>query len=104
MWVRIPYGKLSLQVLIALLKTKTACRGTVILRYGNQKTLCDYYRCNYIAAFQLAGYFVWNEEAAGSSPACYTTGVVEKCYFVDHLDGGSNPSLLKIQLVAQWLE
>jgi hypothetical protein len=25
-----------------------------------------------IAAFQLAGYFAWNEEDAGSNPACYT--------------------------------
>ncbi len=27
-----------------------------------------------IAVFQLVGYFVWNEEVAGSSPACYTYG------------------------------
>jgi hypothetical protein len=29
-----------------------------------------------IAAFQLVGYFAWNEEDAGSNPACYTTRVV----------------------------
>lgn len=29
-----------------------------------------------IAAFQLVGYFAWNEEDAGSNPACYTARFV----------------------------
>jgi hypothetical protein len=34
-----------------------------------------------IAVFRLVGYSIWIGEAAGSSPACYTSGVVEKSYF-----------------------
>ena len=29
----------------------------------------------YIVAFQLVGYSVWNGEAAGSNPAYYTNGL-----------------------------
>jgi hypothetical protein len=29
-----------------------------------------------IAAFQLVGYSAWNGEDAGSSPACYTNGLI----------------------------
>lgn len=28
-----------------------------------------------IVAFRLAGYFTWNEEAAGSNPVYYTNGL-----------------------------
>lgn len=31
-----------------------------------------------IGAFRLAGYFTWNEEAAGSNPVSYTVSVVQE--------------------------